>query len=353
MSNNSPEKDVGANDEISLAELVDAIKQGWKPILGCSVAGAVLATALAFALPEKYEVSFYIDKPFASQLQEVNLGRTALTGLPQISPEEVHNYFLKELLANSSKIRFFNEVYLPAQAKQPMNEQEKLALQEATLERQVQIIEPKPKGRQELQIRVEAPSAEKAVTWAQDFLRLTEQEARTTWLADVKSGIHLAIMNTEKDLQEKMALAKQLREDRSVQLGEALKVAQAVGQKVPQLTSGRLPSQDSVAGFADGSRLYARGAKSLQAELEVLKNRKDDTPFMDGLRETELRLKLLKAQQPEAQKIAMYRVDGGIFKPVRPFFPKKSLFLLGGLFLGSALGFLLALKKSGIFRLRA
>lgn len=350
MSSNTLDKEVGLNEEISLTELLDAVKQGWKSIATCTVAGAALATALAFALPKKYEVAFYIDKPFANQLLEVNLGRTPLTGLPTVTPEEVYGYFQKELLADSSKIRFFNEVYLPAQKKQPQDEQEKLALQEAVLKQQVQVIEPKPKGRQELQIRVVAPTADEAVKWARDFLRFTDQEAHTTWLADVKSSIQLAIVNTEKDLQEKLALAKQVRQDRSIQLEEALKVAQAVGQQGPQLTSGRLPSQDSVAGFADGSRMYARGAKSLQAELEVLKNRKDDMPFMDGLREVEVKLKLLKAQQPEAQQFPMYRIDGDVIKPTRPFFPKKSLFLLAGLFVGAGLGFLLALKQSGIFK---
>lgn len=348
--NDQMEKSAVLNDEIQLSEIFEAVKGGWKHILGCSLTGAVLAVALAWAVPKKYEVLLHLDQPLVNQLFEVNLGRTALTGLPTVTPDEVYGYFKDELLKDSSKLRFFNEIYLPAQDEQPDTPQKKNALQDIVLKKQVKVIEPSAKGRQEYQLRVEAPTAELAVQWATGYLQLTEKASKDTWVADVKSTMNLAIQNTERDLEEKYALAAQTRQDRRIQLEEALQVAKAIGQDGPQLMTGQLPRQDDVASFADGSRLYARGAKSLEAELKVLKARVDDTPFMDGLRDAQTKLKLLKQQKPEEQKIQMLRIDGDVFEPVSPFFPKKSIFLAIGLFFGAGLGFLWALKNSGIFK---
>ena len=156
--------------------------------------------------------------------------------------------------------------------------------------------------------------------------------------------------NTERALEEKTYTAELLRKDRQAQLTEALKVAQAVGIKDPQMTTAQPPRQDTAASFLDGSRLYARGSKSLQAELEVLRQRNDDTPFIDGLRQTQAQLNLLKELDPAATNFKIFHVDGEVNVPLKPRSPNKSLYLAIGLFLGLAIGFLIAMIRSGILR---
>ena len=113
------------------------------------------------------------------------------------------------------------------------------------------------------------------------------------------------------------------------------------------MTSAQPPRQDGAASFIDGSRLYARGTKSLQAELEVLKHRKDDAPFVDGLRAAQAQLNLLKEQAPGEKQFSIFHVDGEIIQPLKPVFPKKSLIMGLGLFLGLVLGVLAALIRTG------
>lgn len=143
-------------------------------------------------------------------------------------------------------------------------------------------------------------------------------------------------------------MARDLREDREIRLGEALKVARTVGQQTPQLTMGQLPKQDSVTAFADGSGLYARGAKSLGAEIEVLRTRQDEAAFIDGLRELEAKLKALKGQDFVDKSVGMYRIDGQLLEPADPVFPKKSLMLAGGLIIGLFFGIISVLAKNAI-----
>jgi chain length determinant protein (polysaccharide antigen chain regulator) len=116
------------------------------------------------------------------------------------------------------------------------------------------------------------------------------------------------------------------------------------------MTTAQPPRQDTAASFLDGSRLYARGSKSLQAELEVLRQRNDDTPFIDGLRQTQAQLNLLKELDPAATNFKIFHIDGEVNVPLKPRSPNKSLYLAIGLFLGLAIGFLIAMIRSGILR---
>lgn len=340
-----------AGEEIQISELIGAVQSGWKQIAVCTGIGIVAAAAIAWSVAEKYEVAFYLDKPYPSDIATLNLGRTKLSGLPPVTAEQLYDYYVGALSTDAAKHRFFYQIYLPAQKEQPASEPEQRRLLEKVVSKQVAVTAPQlNKGRQSYRVRIEAPSSEQAVQWAKQFIDQTEEDAKKAWLLDSRAEINLAIENIERDLADQRDLAQKQRQDRRAQLQEALTVAKAVGMEGPQVTTGLLPRQDSLASFADGSRLYARGAKSLESELQVLESRKDDTPFIEGLREAETKLRSLQEQQPETQKFHMYRVDGDILEPTSAFFPKKALFLAAGAILGLGLGLLLALRRAGIFK---
>ncbi len=209
---------------------------------------------------------------------------------------------------------------------------------------------PPKKGRDLYSVRIEAPSGEKAAAWTNAFLDQVAEDATRSLFLDAEKSIALQVQNTERDLQEKLLITMQTRQDRLAQLSEALQVAQAVGIRDPQMTSVQPPLQDGVASFIDGSRLYARGSKSLQAELTVLKSRKDDAPFVEGLRATQSQLRLLEELEPAKKKFKIFHIDGEILAPIKPFSPKKSLALALGLFMGFFLGIFTALVRTGVIR---
>ncbi|MDR3004487.1 MAG: hypothetical protein LBV14_09660, partial [Acidovorax sp.] len=246
--------------------------------------------------------------------------------------------------------RFFNETYLPAQPQPPSS----LAAQQvllAGMQRQVlRISPPPPKGRMQYSIQVTAPTGSQAAQWAQAFLAQVEQDAKAVLLADSEKSISLQIHNIELDWQERIQVSQTMRQDRLAQLDEALQVAQAVGQQGPQITRMQPPQQDGLASYMDGSQLYARGTKSLQAEIDVLKHREDDAPFVDGLRAAEAQLRLLKEHQATKRDFAIYHIDGPIVAPEQSKSPKPVLILLLGCLLGGLLGGLLALWREGILQ---
>lgn len=312
-----------------------------------------MATATAFAVKPRYEVKALLDAPYTNELTELNIGRSSASGLDQYSPDQVYAYFVRRLVTDESKQRFFRETYIPSLDSPPESEAEKQALYNHMLKIVLNVTQPSEKvkgGRNLYSVDVEARSGAQAAQWLQTFLVQVSEDARTALIKDIEQSIALHVKNTERALEEKKRTAELIRKDRQAQLTEALKVAQAVGIKDPQMTTAQPPRQDTAASFLDGSRLYARGSKSLQAELEVLGSRKDDTPFIEGLRQSQAQLNLLKELKPGERNFKIFHIDGDVVAPLKPVFPKKSMFLGLGLFLGLAIGALIAMIRSGLLQ---
>ncbi|WP_155885224.1 LPS O-antigen chain length determinant protein WzzB [Acidovorax sp. JHL-9] len=314
-------------------------------------AGLLLATFALILMPSRFEIKAYLDKPYSSEIAELNSGRTSASGLEQYTPDQVFAYFVRRLLTDEAKQRFFQEIYLPAQDSAPDSAAARQALYQHMSQKVLTVTPPPPKkGRDLYSVRIEAPSGEKAAAWTNNFLNQVAEDATRSLFSDAEKAIALQLQNTERDLEEKLRITEQTRNDRQAQLTEALQVALAVGIRDPQMTSAQPPRQDGVASVIDGSRLYARGSKSLQAELSVLKNRKDDAPFVDGLRAAQSQLRLLSELKTAEKKFKIFHIDGQVIAPEKPFSPKKSIILALGLFMGLCVGAFTALVRTGVLK---
>lgn len=342
---------VYSEDEISLVDLIQILARR-KALIALTVAGCVLAgLAYAFLATPRYEVEVRVDKPFASELAALNVGRNGPTELSPFSPEQVFGYFTNQLVSDLALQRFFREVYLPSLDERERGRPEDQIREKMT--RALKVGKPDPKGRNLFTLKVEADTGEKAVRYASAFLDLAARDAADKLAGDVRNEIDLIIRNAERDLGELRATTAKQRQDRLIQLSEALQVAEAVGVKEPQVTSGRLPAQDKLTPFMDGTQLYARGSKSLTAELGVLKARQSDDAFITGLRETESRLRLLKAIELDPTAFKVFNADGEIMVPTKPVAPKKSLVLVLAAILGAMGGVMLAFIAEFVAKTRS
>ena len=86
-----------ADDEISLAEIYDILRAGWRPVAALALLGAGFAAVLAFALPKKYETLVYLQPPLETQYMQVNESRTSLSGLGWVSGDDLYGHFLNQL----------------------------------------------------------------------------------------------------------------------------------------------------------------------------------------------------------------------------------------------------------------
>lgn len=340
MAMSAPYSNIPEN-EIGLMELMQILFRR-KLLIGLSCALGVLS-GLAYCLlaTPRYAVEVYVDKPLDSDIAALNLDRNAAIGLPPFTPEQVFPYFTNQFRSELALQNFFREVYMPTLAQGERNAPDAAFFDK--IKQEIKIIKPDPKGRELLGLRIEANTGEKAARFATEFISLVARDAANALVVDVRNNIELLVRHTEQDLAEKRAVTARERQDRLVQLSEALQVAEAVSVREPQVTSGRLPAQDRLAPFIDGSQLYARGAKSLAAELSVLRVRQSDDPFIQGLRESESRLRTLKAINLDPKTFKVFRADGEITAPLKPEAPKKIFVLILAAVIGAIGGVMLAL----------
>lgn len=339
-----------ADSELSLVAFIQILVRR-KELVGLSLAVCVLVgLAYAFLATPRYEVDVRVDRPFASELAALNIGRNGVSGLSPFTPEQVFGYFTNRLVSDTAMQRFFREVYLPS-----LDDRERDRPEDQIYERMLRafkVARPDPKGRNLFTLHVESTTGEKAARYAAAFLDLTARDAADKLVGDVRNEIALIIRNTERDLAELRATTAKQRQDRQIQLSEALQVAEAVGVKEPQITSGRLPAQDKLTPFVDGSQLYARGTKSLSAELGVLKARQTDDAFIVGLREAESRLRVLKSIEIDPKAFRIFNADGEIIAPIKPVAPKKGVVLALAAILGVMGGIMLAFGAEFVARAR-
>lgn len=333
--------------------LLSAFKRQWLLVVTLSISGLAASAAALFFIPKTYTVQTYLDLPYRSELVRLNQGRSDDSGLPRYTTEQVYVYFTKRLLSDGAMQRFFKETYLPAQSQKAVSTAAEQALF-AHMQNKVLRVLPPPanKGRGLYSVIVSAPTGADAAQWTATFLAQVEQDAKKVLLSDTNELISLQIRNIERDWQERLLSTQTIRQDRLAMLGEALQVAQAIGQHNPQITRAQTPAQDELTSYMDGSQLFARGTKSLQAEIDVLKQRKDDAPFVDGLRAAEAKLNLLKEVQNQTTErdFSIYQTDGHISAPAQPTSPKSNFIMLAALMVSGCLGVLIALWREGLLQ---
>lgn len=317
--------DPGYIDGIDLAK---AVARGWRIVLATIVFSLLAAAAYLQLATPRYEVALSVDRPYPGEMGVLNVGRTGASGLAPFTVDEVFGYFLRRLQSEDAFQRFFAEVYLPSLDPERRQVPKSRLYKQArkTVEVRAPIV--KAQDSRLFTIRMRADDPEKVVMWLKRFLGQVEEDARKVFLETTRRDLGVRIDNAERDLRERRSVAERLRDDRARQLREALVVAQAISLQDPQFTAARPPAADRVSPFIDGSSLYARGAKSLAAELKVLQEREGDDAFIAGLREAESQLRMWKSLSESMPiEFPMYRGDGDVLAPADPVSPRRGLVL--------------------------
>lgn len=344
-STNFPASQSPVSDtHVDIVDLVKIVAGGWRTLIA-SIALSLLAAAgyLHLATP-RYEVVLSVDRPYPGEIAALNVGRTGAAGLTPFTVDDVFSYFLRRLRSEEAFQRFFAEIYLPSLDPETRNAPEARIYKRAR--KTVEVRPPRSKAQDSglFTIRMRADDPGKAAAWLQKFLRQVEESARMAFIETTRRDLDVRIGNAKRDLRERRLVAEKLREDRARQLREALVVATAISLQDPQFTAARPPKADRVSPFIDGSSLYARGAKSLAAELKVLQEREGDDAFIAGLRDAESQLRMwMSVREAMPVEFPMYRRDGEVLAPVDPASPRTGLVFSLALLCGMGVGVLIAL----------
>ena len=202
------------------------------------------------------------------------------------------------------------------------------------------------KNKELVQVSFETHDADVAARLVNDFVVMAANKTVADLFANAELQINNMKENIRNAIEGKRSLAKQKRLDRMALLKEALLIA----KKLNIVDTSQMQSFVNSNGAADS--LYLIGETALTAELMVLRDRKNDDSFIDGLRELQERLAVLEGINIILNKDEVFaaRIDQKAMVPEKPIKPNKLLVVLISILLGFFAGVLLAFLKAGLMR---
>lgn len=338
----STEKDI---DLYTLAS--DLWSKKWL-ILAITFGCTALAVTYSFITSPIYEAEARILPPTPSELTTYNLAAQlagpALLGVvsnseaytdyknaTELSPKDAYKIFQHHLASSSIKQKFFNSVYQPALLPSPSPiELENLWNK---YEKRLKINFPKTENDTLITIKLQDENAEKAAEWTNNIIKIAEETAQEQLLNTLKSTIELNKQITKDQSKALREIAETQRENNLKRHEDALAVAKSIKLETPS-NSGNLITSYS------GENLYLRGSKALEAEIELIKSRKNNDPYILELSDLQKKEALLNSIDIKPEKLKVMTIDKIANKPEKPIKPQKILYLIAGLVAGLTFSFL-------------
>ena len=350
MNANSPIQATGYSDEIDLFELAQNL---WKQKLLISVvtlAVTALAAGYAFLSTPVYESKSSILPPRTADIAGYNLGRSEL-GFSNLTVKKVYSIFTQNLRSEGLRREFFEQVYLSGETgSQGVKSKDQFR---ESLNNKLSIANPDLRNNPErFAVTLQSADRQQAAQLVNLYVDLAAKKTHKD-IADIVSA---DVSMRAKSIQARIIMlregARKNREDRILRLSEELEMAEELGLQASQIKASRISSDGELEQFVDSNLMYMRGTKVIRAELDILKNRKNDDPFIAGLRELENQLDFLAKVSVSPDGVAVFTLDSAAEVSETPIKPKKALILALGVVLGGMLGIFIALIRSMLAKRR-
>ncbi|WP_407363162.1 LPS O-antigen chain length determinant protein WzzB [Pseudomonas luteola] len=333
-----------SNCEIDILALTNALwGQKWAIIL---VTLAITFAALAYAFLTKpiYQARLYTLPPSLNQIAGFNYGRIPELGLQPFDAQSVYEIFIRNLSSESTRYEFFSSTYLPS-----LTDRERNGSRDELYSRfseRLFIHAPAKDTPDRFTIQFQGTDPQQTVSWVKEYADLAKRKAMSEMLENTLSEARVRARGLEQQIETLRESAKDRREDRMVQLKEALHVAKKINLiEPPVITGGSSANENEISAFMSGSLMYMRGAKALEAEIQNLESRPSDDPFILELRSLQEKYSLYTHIKVNPQYVAVMRQDGPTEVPDQPVKPKRNLVIVLGLVLGAMLGLFVALLR--------
>jgi chain length determinant protein (polysaccharide antigen chain regulator) len=329
------------NEDIDLFQLVRLI--GEQKALVAIVTIAVTLCALAYAMLSTpfYEARTVVRTPTQDDISQVNIGRGDGTGLGLLSAKDVYGVYLSNLQSQALRRKFFQEVYLPSLVDGARQGSQDQLYTEFNKTLAVAVVGPTAPDR--YSVMVTLPDPKVAADWVAQYLQMTSDWSKQELAKDLRADALSKADRLSRQIEAGRVAARKVRDDQIARLTEALNIARSIGLEKPPLISNTLSTE--VSAGMEGSLTYMRGTKALEADIDNLRKRASDDPFVPGLRENQGTMQFYRDLHVNTDAVRLYRQDGAIEVPDRPVKPKKTLIVLFGVVAGLLLGICFALYR--------
>ena len=189
-------------------------------------------------------------------------------------------------------------------------------------------------------VSMESNDPEFAANLINDYISFFDTETILALSAAARNSLAGQIRDIEYTIASKRQMAKQRREDTILRHEEAAVIAGKLGVR-DRVDTTNVVQNNQLNISKSSTPLYYRGYRALNAEINILKNRKSDDPFISGLRDLQEKLALLTSIEIETEGQHAVTVDQAAYPPKNRIKPNRRLIVSLGTVVGLFLGIFL------------
>lgn len=310
-------------------------------IILLTLLGFLCSAVFLFTMSPLYEARVFVLPPTQNGIADLNYGRTKEAELSPYTVKDVYDVFLRNLQAESLRRSFFSNHYLqslsPSERKRGQDD-----LYSEFLE-SIKVVPTAQSSSESYSIVFRGDNPVQASEWAKLYVQQAEEAAKKEVITNVYREVEVRARDLKQQIVTLRDNSQKVREDLIVQLREALTIADSIGLKEPPILSGGLGGE--VSANMTGQLTYMRGSRALRAEIETLRSRQSDDPFISELRLLQLKYSFFNSFEVFPESLSVYRQDGPIETPDTPVKTKTNLILAIGSLLGLMIGVIISLVR--------
>jgi len=341
-------------NEINLVDIISLLIRRKNIILGVMVVTVFIGFFHAFSQNRIYQVEAELLAPSFEQIQELNVFNSITednnnVNNSNIKISDVFETFHKNLNSRRMRYEFFDKhKILDIISGNP-----KVALSKRSVNDIFEgfskslIVEGIKAGK--IKVSLKGTNKELIGNWLDDFIVMADKETTRQLVKNIQLRINSRIKSINIRIASKRSIYKQRNEDQLARLQEAHQIAKelniighlfvpSVKGTSQKAVSAELNSISKGLSNEDNLSVYMKGTKVLQAEINVLKNRKSDDIHIVGLRDWQEQLSRLQSIEIDTKTIHSVIVDKNASIKVEVIGPKRKLIVILSLVLGGVFG---------------
>lgn len=339
----------GQGDEISLLDVWLILHGQRKLIFFIVIFVTLLSVSIALLLPRLYRSEIVVLPPFAKDAEQLTV-----PDFYTITVENLYGKFIQNLQSISLQKQFFetNNLYAALRSKNNQGKDEYEVFHKKFHNLlNVQKVSAANNKNNTFTVTLDGRDRKRIVNWLNDYVLLVDEYTVQQIVDSVKAKATVQATAVGEKIDNLRQIAKQRRLDRIAVLKEATAVAGKLQLKNPVgiIYSYRQEIKDTKGNVINIKETpsYLRGTHALEAEVEELKKRKNDDPFITSLRDLQEEIFFYKGIALTGENLHAARIDQKAVSLERPVKPNKKLIVVLGSMIGVVVAFLVAFIKNG------
>ena len=335
-------------DEISLLDITRLLFSRKKLILGVIAITFCVGLLYVFTQEKVYQVSTILSHPNAESILEFNFKNSE-----NIKKSGAFLYFIKVVESRKFKKEFFDKYNLieifSNNSKQDLST---VDLNKIFEKFNSNLAISKDKEGKTSQVTLNGVHKDKIGSLLDDFVDFANQVAVDELVINLQIEMDYRIKKLTSKIENKRTDYKQEINDRISRLQEEYKIAESLGIEdhvllIPRSSTDNKSAEIRSNGVEQVRRMlsisttlsgYMKGTRALQAEINVLKNRKSDDIYIEGVRDLQRQLSSLEAISLVKGNLQVVTVDKKAAISVQRIGKDRKFTMILSLILGGILG---------------